>query len=873
MADTREDAPEEGPDDDNRMQQSLKRQKIKIDEEKAYVMKDEDLSEATDDMIKAKMIKDISYLKKKRLYELFVTPEEDIGETSRIFVEASNVMDSIQKSIVNLGENKFPTKVQMNVGTIKASDYGDAGNQASQPGAKVASTESFKATIFTVGLYRKSVDDENLGGESESSIEIEEDTLKHFATIKSPSGELLTAAFEGYLRNKMKEKAKALKDMTEEEREHELETIKHRRFCDFLSMVLSMIYAINVFLIGCGAYFTDVFIVHEGLWSSYYNCWVAVVGLMWLFFLIFDVGRYVKDLENFWRDSKEHIAEEVVLMQDKRDERIVMQLPESKEDEVVPNSYMFSTERHSGSYFLKVGAAIFCMGQIIQQFLEAGKVISFIAEDIEDKGCQQPLRIVERLLLNLYSLTMLYTIFNFSNIIVNSKKGMARFGFMHLIASNITFWVYDIVKDAFDSVIELALSDPNHCNREIFSLRSGIGLRAGGKGGGGAYKDQVDEEILQFSPLTDAECSQRNFKSSFDYKCYISQGVNCTIANDVSRRVSGVSAILNPFSIQFNILIVGIWYIMWHNVANVDHIAESEYRFVPDKTYMRMVKMSTTPDKPLFSHDDIKTSYSGIFIGVILLVIALTGIALYAFLQNSDTCSHQRIGSYLGESFMICMLFSMTIVGFYCYGELAEFDVNPNPVEFLDDLLLFICIPSFILLAISESTPVLFKMKEKGSVDDELAQVISNVFMILQITVQTPLIVDGLRRCTYDKRKMQEKPGRNLIMFLLMSNLVIYLWENTEIKTSSRGSQSDFYQPLVWVLIKHTTVPLTLFYRFHAAVAFADIWVGAYTTPEPDKGNFSSSIEQFEIVRKLLKKKEKQSQLSIAEDDGGHGGH
>ena len=48
-----------------------------------------------------------------------------------------------------------------------------------------------------------------------------------------------------------------------------------------------------------------------------------------------------------------------------------------EDENVIPEFYIFSTERHSGSYFLKIGAAIFCMGHVIHLFLQIAKYVSF----------------------------------------------------------------------------------------------------------------------------------------------------------------------------------------------------------------------------------------------------------------------------------------------------------------------------------------------------------------------------------------------------------------------------------------------------------------------------------------------------------------
>jgi hypothetical protein len=68
-----------------------------------------------------------------------------------------------------------------------------------------------------------------------------------------------------------------------------------------------------------------------------------------------------------------------------------------------------------------------------------------------------------------------------------------------------------------------------------------------------------------------------------------------------------------------------------------------------------------------------------------------------------------------------------------------------------------------------------------------------------------------------------------LVTFLLVANLSLYIWDTLEAKSDGYGlEQKHFYGAELWAIIKHMTLPLCIFYRFHSAVALADIWNSAY---------------------------------------------
>ena len=99
--------------------------------------------------------------------------------------------------------------------------------------------------------------------------------------------------------------------------------------------------------------------------------------------------------------------------------------------------------------------------------------------------------------------------------------------------------------------------------------------------------------------------------------------------------------------------------------------------------------------------------------------------------------------------------------------------------------------------------------------------------------VQTPAIIDGLQRCSDSDVIREAKPGKNLVTFLIIANLAIYFWDTVEAKTPSLASFSfaekeGYYGDYFHAILNHFSLPLMAFYRFHSAVALADIWSSAY---------------------------------------------
>lgn len=104
------------------------------------------------------------------------------------------------------------------------------------------------------------------------------------------------------------------------------------------------------------------------------------------------------------------------------------------------------------------------------------------------------------------------------------------------------------------------------------------------------------------------------------------------------------------------------------------------------------------------------------------------------------------------------------------------------------------------------------------------------MFQVVQVLLQTPFIIDGLRRCSNSCSLRIKKPGRELVTFLIVCNVAMWITETFEIKSqsTSRDHRSQFYGRVLWTMLSHMTLPLTMFYRFHSSVCLVDIWKSAY---------------------------------------------
>lgn len=119
----------------------------------------------------------------------------------------------------------------------------------------------------------------------------------------------------------------------------------------------------------------------------------------------------------------------------------------------------------------------------------------------------------------------------------------------------------------------------------------------------------------------------------------------------------------------------------------------------------------------------------------------------------------------------------MTGATVLAYLQTIKLDINHHPMSKLDDILLFIAIPAFFM----ETTFTMVPAIMNGSV---LNMCIS-IVQIVQVLIQTPFIIDGLRRCSNAAALRKKKPGRELVIFLTIANVSLWIFYTFSVKTSA----------------------------------------------------------------------------------------
>ncbi|KAJ8679318.1 hypothetical protein QAD02_015105 [Eretmocerus hayati] len=298
----------------------------------------------------------------------------------------------------------------------------------------------------------------------------------------------------------------------------------------------------------------------------------------------------------------------------------------------------------------------------------------------------------------------------------------------------------------------------------------------------------------------------------------------CGRINIMGNIVKDAAPYLYPFIIEYSLIGAAVIYVMWKHIGRHPrwpHQAEADLeRRLEAMLSRRAVALANAGQGRM----DCVGASKGLFFGLLLLVGSLICLILFFVLIQ-----HPKFGLlaiYLADvSHCVIMGLSIfaIIIGF-CRVRHLKFKAEEQ--SDLNDILLRVSgFGLFIYATFSVIAGVLGNIYHEPN----LLVLITNALAIGQVFLQLLFIADVSRRRVHLPEHDRSKPGRQIVTFLLICNVtmwVIYTFEAQ--KVAANPVQIQFYGYLPWALVQRFTIPLCIFHRFHSAVTLAEIWKTSY---------------------------------------------
>ncbi|XP_055685215.1 proton channel OtopLc-like isoform X2 [Lutzomyia longipalpis] len=585
----------------------------------------------------------------------------------------------------------------------------------------------------------------------------------------------------------------------------------------YFATVFALCYAIFLVIFGIVVFVGDAVETQYPLGEAF-GIYMLSVGFIYFFGLYIDIRLHIKKAKETVksREKRQALFEEHLKKLQNETGPLELESTSAPVWDIEPvaplsHKYCFQTGRHGELFYLKLGAAWFCFGLLIHSILIVSyQVIFMTAVEPDFHKCASVLTLVLEIMFPLYSIFVLFFVFKYANVIINQGRGLARFFLMHAIGTSLAFWVYTIVRETVDA----------------------IRLK---------YLDQENQATAE---------------GNHTHLISIQDAIECPAPEELNSIFRNFSPYLYPFVIEFCILIAGIYYIIWANISkcpkkhsvaghshdpNDHHDAKhmgngsipspSEMAKSPNMDSVSMSEHCAEIDHEMsfksniIVHADCHAASRGLFGGMVLIVLTIAVIILFFVAVTND--DYFDIGVIMNSSFELAVLILMIIIVIAAYFQTSKLDVNTHPMSMLDDVLLFIAIPAFFLETIFSMVPAIYNVS--------VLNICIILSQLIQILIQTPFIIDGMRRCSNAAINRRKKPGRELITFLTIANVSLWIYYTFSVKTEYTGDERyAFYGYTLWSILNHLSLPLIMFYRFHASVCLVDIWRHAY---EPGGGH------------------------------------
>ncbi|XP_076368324.1 proton channel OtopLc-like isoform X2 [Tachypleus tridentatus] len=434
----------------------------------------------------------------------------------------------------------------------------------------------------------------------------------------------------------------------------------------------------------------------------------------------------------------------------------------------VKKSKISDNDRSHGSLFLRIGAIAFGLGTMVYNGLEFGQFF----EIPQTSPCYSVLLGINPVLHMIFTFAQMYFIFVNARINIHKFKMIARFGLMHMVATNLCIWIRTLGKETLHEVARNLLK----------------------RGHGGL----LEEFMMPFRELNNSNISNP-----------------CQKEDILGNIVASSSPFLYPFIVEYSLIGAAVLYVMWKNVGK-DPVFQGETQ-EEDRLSRTSSIQSTNPV-------NCSGSSKGLFCGLLVLVICVICLIVFFVLIFHN---HYRLLAIYLSDLSHCTILVLAIVGIIIgFFRVKPLRFSPFRKDQLRDILLRVA--AFGLYIHSMFGIIAGSLSTMTYIPNILL-LITSCLTMLQITLQSLFIADMSCRTAYLPEQDQQKPGRQVVTFLMISNLtlwIIYTFQMQKVEASP--VEREFYGIMGWAVITRVTLPLSIFYRFHSAVTFAEIWKNSY---------------------------------------------
>jgi Otopetrin len=290
----------------------------------------------------------------------------------------------------------------------------------------------------------------------------------------------------------------------------------------------------------------------------------------------------------------------------------------------------------------------------------------------------------------------------------------------------------------------------------------------------------------------------------------------CRRSNILGNLVQDASPFLFPCTIEYSLICAAILYVMWRNISRPSQEPNEIVRAAELHPYKR---------SPHHYSVDCAGAHKGLFIGILMLVLTIISLILFFVLISKPEFTQFAVTEVniceltLYGTTTIATLVGMVQVRTLHYDSTRSFSLgkttrvdhkvsqvshrffSPKPTD--DILLVGGQTGSFLYSCFTIIGAHLTLQK------NTILILITAMASLVETAFQTMFILDASRRSAATPDHIRKKPGRELVTFLLVSNLAMWAINTLEkSRAESHPLQLHFYGLWAWTIITHVSMPL-----------------------------------------------------------------
>ncbi|EFA01890.1 proton channel OtopLc [Tribolium castaneum] len=433
-----------------------------------------------------------------------------------------------------------------------------------------------------------------------------------------------------------------------------------------------------------------------------------------------------------------------------------------------------------GSFYLRLGAIAFGIGSMVYSGLEFGRYFELKNNHECFSTMLQAITPATRMLLTLVQVQFIFL--NTKNVDLNRHKIIARFGLMHMVAANLCEWLYVLVEETKHEIIHLGEQGHNSTNSSL-------------------------------------------------------QAKFCQEGQIMGSLVRNASPFLFPCTIEYSLICAVILFEMWKRVKSTEVKAETEKAGHRDDKVATHYTFNPFGGSPVNSNHhfsvDCSNAHRGLFAGIMIIVLTIISLIMFFVLANEpsgseeDNLSMAEFEVNIVELVLYILTTIVVIVAMVQMRSLKydrKIGVEGQAGIGLDNTLLVVAQTGMFIYCMFSIIGCYFTMS--GSLPTGL---LAEIFSFIQTCLQTMFVLDGWWRRCRTLEHIKNKPGKELITFLIVANMAMWTINTLEKNRAEfRPTHLLFFGEWAWTIITHISMPMAIFYRFHSTICLFEIWKTAY---------------------------------------------